>query len=450
MQEMQDILVVDDDLGMMTALNEALCRKGYRVSTAASGREALEMFHDMRYRLVISDMKMPGMDGVELMRGVKKIEPTTPVLLITAFGTVKKAVEAVKEGAVDFIQKPFDLEVLEGLVDQTLSGTRGSEELREAMTLPTRSPVMSKTLAFARIAAGSDATVMISGESGTGKELLSRFIHCHSSRRDGPFVAVNCASIPDGLLESELFGFEKGAFTGANTAREGKFEQAHRGTILLDEVSEMDVRLQAKLLRVIQEREVERLGAKRIKSLDIRIIATTNRDLREEVSKGRFREDLFYRLNIFPLIIPPLRDRREDITFLASAFMKRFSTRYKRHLTSISTEAITYLEERKWPGNIRELENTIERSVLLSSGSVLTREHLLLCNLHGGAAEPAGAPLTAAPSIKGITIKDVERDLIYKTLGETGGNRTKAALMLGISIRTLRNKLKEYGAAASP
>lgn len=447
---MHDILVVDDDLGMRTALNEALCRKGYRVDIAESGREALEMFHDMRYRLVISDMKMPGMDGVELMRGLKKIEPTTPVLLITAFGTVKKAVEAVKEGAVDFIQKPFALEHLEGLVEKTLacSHVPSASEEGKALLMPTNSPIMSRTMAFAKIAAGSDATVLISGESGTGKELVSRFIHLQSARKLRAFVAVNCASIPDGLLESELFGYEKGAFTGAAMGRMGKFEQANKGAILLDEVSEMDIRLQAKLLRVIQEREVERLGSKKVTPLDIRIIATTNRDLAVEVREGRFREDLFYRLNIFPLVIPPLRQRREDIPLLSRRFMAKFSLRYKRHLESISDEAMTYLEARRWPGNVRELENTIERSVLLSNGPVLTKEHLLLCNGHGGQEAPV-APAMGNFS-DGITIKDVERDLIRKTLDDMKGNRTQAARRLGISIRTLRNKLKEYSAMASP
>jgi len=448
---MQDILVVDDDLGMRMALNEALCRKGYRVDIASSGREALDMFHDMSYRLVISDMKMPGMDGVELMRGLKKIEPTTPVLLITAFGTVKKAVEAVKEGAVDFIQKPFALERLELLVDKTLDGAychEVPEEGVKGLFMPTRSSAMSKTMAFARIAAGSTATVLIGGESGTGKELVSRFIHEQSVRRLRPFVAVNCASIPDGLLESELFGFEKGAFTGAAMGRAGKFEQAHKGTILLDEVSEMDVRLQAKLLRVIQEREVERLGGKKVTALDIRIIATTNRDLKTEVSEGRFREDLFYRLNIFPILIPPLRERKEDILPLSRHFMTRFSRRYNRHLTAISDEAISCLEARPWPGNVRELENTIERSVLLSSGTVLTKGHLFLCNGDGDKEEPM-TPVPSGFSFDGITIKDVERDLIYKTLDDTGGNRTRAARRLGISIRTLRNKLNEYGATAA-
>ncbi len=448
---MHDILVVDDDLGMRTALNEALCRKGYRVDLAGSGREALDMFHDMRYRLVISDMKMPGMDGVELMRGLKKIEPTIPVLLITAFGTVQKAVEAVKEGAVDFIQKPFALECLEGLIEKTLAcGFSRESSAKEAkgLFMPARSSVMSRTMAFAGIAANSDATVLISGESGTGKELVSRFIHEQSVRRSGPFVAVNCASIPDGLLESELFGCEKGAFTGAVNGRVGKFEQADRGTILLDEVSEMDVRLQAKLLRVIQEREVERLGGKKVTPLDIRIIATTNRDLTLEVQEGRFREDLFYRLNIFPLHIPPLRERQDDIPLLSEHFMARFAGRYNRHLGSISEEAMAELKARAWPGNVRELENTIERSVLLSSGSVLTKEHLLLCNGVGGKDVPKAA-ISERTSFDGITIKDVERDLIRKTLEETGGNRTKAARRLGISIRTLRNKLKEYGGPAA-
>jgi len=448
---MNDILVVDDDMGMRTALNEALCRKGYRVDLAGSGPEALEMFHDMRYRLVISDMKMPGMDGVELMRGLKKIEPTIPVLLITAFGTVQKAVEAVKEGAVDFIQKPFALERLEVLVEKTLACGLSHDspvKVQKGLFMPARSFAMSRTMAFAAIAANSDATVLISGESGTGKELVSRFIHGQSARSAGPFVAVNCASIPDGLLESELFGCEKGAFTGAVNGRLGKFEQANKGTILLDEVSEMDVRLQAKLLRVIQEREVERLGGKKVTPLDIRIIATTNRDLTTEVAEGRFREDLFYRLNIFPLHIPPLRERAEDIPILSEHFMARFSGRYNRHLGSISEAAMADLQSRPWQGNVRELENIIERSVLLSSGLELTKEHLLLCNGHVGKDRPKAAG-ASYPSFGGITIKDVERDLISRTLEDTGGNRTKAARRLGISIRTLRNKLKEYGGTAA-
>ncbi len=501
---MQDILVVDDDLGMRTALDEALRRKGYRVSVAASGREALSLFHQTRHRLVISDMKMPGMDGVEVLRGIKKMEPATPVLLITAFGTVSKAVEAVKEGALDFIQKPFSLDHLECLVERALAAGRSDapEAWRRGFVMTTNSPLMRRTLDFARIAASSDATVLISGESGTGKELVSRFVHNVSPRCGGPFVAVNCASIPDGLLESELFGFEKGAFTGAAAPRAGKFEQAQGGTLLLDEVSEMDIRLQAKLLRVIQEREVERLGSRTPRALDIRIIATTNRDLQKEVAEGRFREDLFYRLNIFPLVVPPLRKRSEDIPALATHFMRRFCARYGRRLQSISGEAMEYLRSRAWPGNVRELENTIERSVLLASGAVLEKEHILLTTAQGGdmegmesmGRESAGAAATGEMPKGGAgggedrrtgrdaerealscgpdekdgarasstivtdgahgttfnvsTIREMERELICRTLEETGGNRTRAARMLGISIRTLRNKLKEYGATA--
>ncbi len=524
---MQDILVVDDDLGMRTALDEALRRKGYRVSVAASGPEALSLFNRTRHRLVISDMKMPGMDGVEVLRGIKKMEPATPVLLITAFGTVSKAVEAVKEGALDFIQKPFSLEHLEHLVERALAAAQSGtpEAGGKGFVMTTKSPLMRRTLDFARIAASSDATVLISGESGTGKELVSRFVHSASPRRSGPFVAVNCASIPDGLLESELFGFEKGAFTGAGAARAGKFEQAQGGTLLLDEVSEMDIRLQAKLLRVIQEREVERLGSRTPRALDIRIIATTNRDLQKEVAEGRFREDLFYRLNIFPLVVPPLRKRTEDIPALAAHFMRRFSERYGRRLQSISGEAMEYLRSCRWAGNVRELENTIERSVLLASGAVLEKEHILLTAaqglcmegtdgvLRGGAGrgaggaagetpgggargygeaggrretaeetagetgrkagrgaergaesgtlsagryESTGADGSASISSHGArgaafnvsTIREMERELICRTLEETGGNRTRAARMLGISIRTLRNKLKEYSGQA--
>ncbi len=474
---MKDILVVDDDLGMRRALDEALRRKGYRVSLAGSGPEALDLFNETRHRLVISDMKMPGMDGLEVLRGIKKMEPATPVLLITAFGTVSKAVEALKEGAMDFIQKPFSLDHLETLVERALDAGRPPEVRARGRNflLETKNPLMRRTLDFARIAASSDATVLISGESGTGKELVSRFIHEAGTRKDGPFVAVNCASIPDGLLESELFGFERGAFTGAGAARAGKFELANKGTLLLDEISEMETRLQAKLLRVIQEREVERLGATTARPLDIRIIATTNRDLQSEVSEGRFRQDLYYRLNIFPLLVPPLRNRSEDIPALANLFMRRFSARYGRRLVSISEEALGLLTSMPWPGNVRELENTIERSVLLASGPVLEKEHILLTNsiqptlarplppadgAGGGAGSgqtgmnsegPGGQGVagTEGPEERGRTIRQMERELICRTLSETGGNRTRAARILGISIRTLRNKLKEYGVGSA-
>ncbi len=440
MREVNDILVVDDDMEMRLALAEALKRKGYSVSIACNGKEALEEFGEGRYRMVISDVKMPGMDGMEVLREIKRLSPTTPVLLVTAFGTVEKAVEAVKEGAVDFILKPFTLEALEEMVEKALKPQTDAESFQtKGKAFLTRDPVMRRIISMAMVVAESDATVLITGESGTGKELMARFIHEHSKRKDSPFVAVNCAAIPEGLLESELFGHEKGAFTGALNQRQGKFEQANTGTLLLDEISEMDLRLQAKLLRVIQEKEVERLGGKNPIPLDIRIIATTNRDLKKDVKEGRFREDLYYRLNIFPIDLPPLRERKEDIVFLAEYFMKRFSTKYAKHLEGISKEAIEYMEGYHWKGNIRELENTIERAVLLSSGKVLEKEHLVM-----GCGITEDSPLEDTTSGH-TTLREMERELICRTLQDVGGNRTKAARILGISVRTLRNKLKEYG-----
>ena len=443
---MNDILVVDDDASMRLALKEALTRKGYTVVLAEDGREAIEKFKELPSRMVISDMKMPGLDGLEVLKEIKRLSPQTPVLLITAFGTIQKAVEAVKEGAVDFILKPFTLESLETTVEKALREQAILDEFEsKGRVMLARDPRMRKIISMAMIVAESDATVVISGESGTGKELLARFIHSQSQRKDRPFVAVNCASIPDGLLESELFGHEKGAFTGAMHQRIGKFEQANTGTILLDEISEMDLKLQAKLLRVIQEREVERLGGKTPIPLDLRIIATTNRDLKKEVREGRFREDLFYRLNTFPIHLPPLRERKEDIIHLATYFMKRYSSKYSRHLEEISPEAATYMKEYEWKGNIRELENTIERAVLLSQGRTLELEHLKMG--HDGISEEKTDGSSNIQDLleSGMTLSEMEKGLIIKTLDCVNGNRTKAAKILGISVKTLRNKLKAYG-----
>ncbi|MFQ5736020.1 MAG: sigma-54-dependent transcriptional regulator [Thermodesulfobacteriota bacterium] len=442
---MNSILVVDDEPGMREAVKEALSRKGYPVDVATDGSEAIRKIVAAEYSMVISDMKMPGLGGMDVLREVKKRSPHVPVLLITAFGTIEKAVEAVKEGAVDFILKPFCLEALEQTVEKAL---RVQEEIcsfeSKGKPMLSKGPAMKKLVSMALVAASSDATVLISGESGTGKELLARFIHNGSPRADEPFVAVNCASIPDGLLESELFGHEKGAFTGAVTQRLGKFEQAEGGTILLDEISEMDLKLQAKLLRVIQEKEVERVGGKTPIPLDIRIIATTNRDMRKEVAEGRFREDLFYRLNIFPLLLPPLRERPEEIPYLAEHFLKRFCQKYSRRLESISRPAMAHIKGREWKGNIRELENTMERAVLLSQGTTLELEHLVMCDGFGqdNAAQASGSPSEGANN---MTLYEMEKGLIRKTLDELEGNRTRAAKALGISVRTLRNKLKEYG-----
>ncbi len=435
---MHSILVVDDEPEVRYALKEALIRKGYRVDVVSTGDRAIELFCRNSYSMVISDLKMPGRDGVEVLKEIKRLSPLTPVLLITAFGTVEKAVEAVKEGAVDFLIKPFSLEVLEEIVEKAVSTEFCLDDDKKVLT---SSQAMRHILSMAKTVAGSDATVLITGESGTGKELLARFIHRHSPRKDRPFVAVNCAAIPENLLESELFGHERGAFTGAVSQRCGKFEQANYGTILLDEISEMDIKLQAKLLRVLQEKEVERVGGSRPIQLNIRIIATTNRDLKEEVKRGRFREDLYYRLNIFPIHIPPLRERREDIACLAEYFVRRFSKKYSKHIERITEPALALLETLEWKGNVRELENTMERAVLLAGGTTIDVEHI--------STEAENVPLPGPAEKKDVTgpmsLSEMEKRLIYKTLEEVGWNRTRAAKILGISVRTLRNKLKEYG-----
>lgn len=441
-----NILVVDDEMDMRLAIKEALCRKGYEVDMAVDGKEAVRKFSEGEYSMVISDMKMPGMTGMDVLKEVKKTAPHIPVLLITAFGTIQKAVEAVKEGAVDFILKPFTLDALELTVDKALKQQKGMAFEVKGKAMLANGQTMKKLVSMAITAAESDATVLISGESGTGKELLARFIHSHSKRSEGPFIAVNCASIPEGLLESELFGHEKGAFTGAIAQRQGKFEQANGGTILLDEISEMDIKLQAKLLRVIQEKEVERLGGKTPVSLDIRIIATTNRDMRREVREGRFREDLFYRLNIFPLTLPPLREREGDMVILAEHFIAKFSAKYSKRVEGLSKEAIDYIKSCEWRGNIRELENTIERAVLLCQGTSIDMAHLATGKEFADEITPVKA-VSASVNERAnhLTLSEMEKDMILKTLDDVGGNRTKAARILGISVRTLRNKLKEYG-----
>lgn len=441
---MKKILVIDDEADMRAAIREALTRKGYEVEVAENGQEGLKKLGPS-YGMVISDMKMPGISGMDVLKGVKKADPRIPVLLITAFGTIEKAVEAIKEGAVDFILKPFTLEALETTVEKALKEDDSAFEIKGKLLL-SKDNLMKRVMSMAAVAASSDATVLVSGESGTGKELMARFIHGHSPRSSRPFVAVNCASIPEGLLESELFGHEKGAFTGALAMRQGKFEQAHTGTILLDEISEMDLKLQAKLLRVIQEKEVERLGGKSPIPLDIRIIATTNRDMKKEVREGRFREDLFYRLNIFPLTLPPLRERGEDIIYLAETFMRKFNTKYSKHLEEISGEALGFIKKCEWRGNIREMENTIERAVLLSQGKTLEAIDLLDCQDRTGSnrVESMEAQHTAVQA-NNMTLWEMEKGLICKTLDDVEGNRTQAAKLLGISVRTLRNKLKEYG-----
>lgn len=439
-------LIVDDDPSMRVAIEESLWQTGISVLSASSGEEALAICQNKPVGVVITDMKMPGMSGLELFKEIKRLKLPIPVIIMSAFGTIQVAVDAVKMGVFDYLVKPFSQETLCGAIQKALSTGEAGEKPAGApagKTFLTQDPAMLKTLKMAEVVAASDASILIQGESGTGKELVARFIFTHSPRAHRPFIAINCAAVPENLLESELFGYEKGAFTGAVAKKPGRFELANSGTILLDEVSEMPILLQAKLLRVLQERELDVLGGKAPVLLDIRVIATTNRPLWGEVEAGRFREDLYYRLNVFPIHLPPLRDRISDIPLLVAHFIAKGAVRNQREVTSISKEAILRLMGQEWRGNVRQLENVVERAVLLAGGGPIGEEHLLF---EGGMPGRAIAPVQhhAAPPAGGTTLWEAERKLILETLEQVGGNRTHAARGLGISIRTLRNKLREY------
>jgi len=437
--EERPILVVDDEESMRLALSEALSRSGHSVDCVSNGYDALIKINNAPVKLVITDVRMPKMDGLEVLQEIKKISPQTPVIVITAYGAVQNAVDAMRKGATDYILKPFSFEDLGAAVKRAL--TNGVRQLAVAKNdnrraIVTQDPRMLKCMNLAKSVALSRSTVLILGESGTGKELFAKYIHQHSECSEKLFVAVNCAAIPENLLESELFGYEKGAFTGAASKRIGKFELAHGSTLLLDEVGEMGLTLQAKLLRVLQEFEIDRVGGKEPVPIDVRIIATTNVDLQKAVAEGKFREDLFYRLNVIPLKIPPLRERKEDIPLLVEHFVEKHSMRCKKRTPDISPEVLSVLKDYEWRGNVRELENVIERTVLLHKDGTLLPHHLII-------EEPDGREKGAFSGGK-VTMKEMERELILKTLEDLEGNRTHAAKALGISIRTLRNKLSEY------
>lgn len=443
------VLVVDDEPAMRMALGESLRRKGYQVLTATDGRDALDRAAETRPWLVLTDMKMPRLGGLALVREIKKRAPHTHIIVMTAFGSVETAVEAIKLGAHDFLVKPFAADILDQMVagladplpDLPCPGEPRSQTIRPILT---QDPGMQRLLEIVEGVAASQATVLLYGESGTGKELLARFVHATSPRGHRPFIAVNCAALPEGLLESELFGHERGAFTGALMRKLGKFELANHGTLLLDEISEMNLPLQAKLLRVLQEREVDRVGGSGPVSINIRVIATTNKPLDREVEAGRFREDLYYRLNVFPVTVPPLRERRADIALLARHFVQAAASRNGLAAPILSEAAVTSLEARVWKGNIRELENAVERAVLVSGGAAILPEHF---PSESSAAPVRGASMFEAPVMappQGGSLWEMERTLIVNTLARVHQNRTKAAKELGISVRTLRNKLREY------
>ena len=445
----EELLVVDDEPQMLIAINETLRRKGYAVTTAGSGMEALCRLKERYYQLVLTDLRMPEVSGLDLLKKVKTLSPQTPVVLLTAYGTIQNAVDAMRQGAFDYLLKPFSSESLEAVVRRALGTVPGREE-KTGHEIITQDAIFSRVLERASQAAGSTATVLVEAESGTGKELLARMIHRKSQRSTGPFVAVNCAALPENLLESELFGFEKGSFTGAAASKQGKFELSNRGTLLLDEIGEMAPILQAKLLRVLQEKEVDRIGGKDPVKIDVRVIATTNRDLEALVRTGSFREDLYYRLNVIRLTIPPLRERIDDIPILVDFFCKRYGREFGRESVRCSAEALDHLRRHHWPGNVRELENTIQRAIALCAGSLIEADDLLLV-ASAACAEVQSATASNQGLPAGVTtMRDMERELIRKTLDETGGNRTRAAKVLGISLRTLRNKLNEFGLQDRP
>ncbi len=484
MIEQLNILVVEDDDALRDAVCFTLEMAGHGVTGANGGPAALAELERQSFNLVVTDLRMQPMDGLQVLAEVRSRQPQLPVLLMTAYGDVDKAVAAMRGGACDFLMKPFEPEVL-------------LENVRRYAAVPpstddtvAEDPHTRNLLALAARVAETDATVLLTGESGTGKEVFARYIHHHSARNSGPFVAINCAAIPENLLEATLFGYEKGAFTGAQSAQPGKFEQAQDGTILLDEISEMPLGLQAKLLRVLQEREVERVGGKKPVALDIRVLATSNRDMLREIAAGRFREDLYYRLNVFPLAIPSLRERPGDILPLARHFLARHGERLQRQ-AHIAPAAEALLQAYNWPGNVRELENTMHRVLILTAGDSVLPETVRLCLPHwngepvvphaaaaqgaGGEApvsppsgapawQPPAAPLWAAAQAAAVpansaatgfvpppaqaarpaNMKDLEREHILATLREFGGSRKKTVEKLGISERTLRYKLQQY------
>lgn len=442
------ILVVEDDTALGEALTETIALAGYRVLAAASAEQALAMLAAERIALAICDVRLGrGMDGRSLLAYIKARHPHVPVLIMTAYATVQDAVEAIRAGAADYLVKPFDAELLLGKIAWLLPVVSTEDE-----GLIAHDVRMRELVALAARVARSEATVMISGESGVGKEVLARYIHRSSPRAGKPFVAVNCAAIPENMLEAVLFGYEKGAFTGAVQACPGKFEQAQGGTLLLDEITEMNLALQAKLLRVLQEREVERLGGRRIIALDMRVLATTNRVLHEEVAAGRFREDLYYRLNVFPLHLPALRERRDDIVPLAEFLLARHARIAGRATPPrMSEAACERLRAHHWPGNVRELDNLMQRALILQPGEEITEKDLHF-ESSSPLAEPAGTPYAEAamadtPETLGQDLKIREQQLILEALRAADGRRAAAAARLGISARTLRYKLARMRAA---
>jgi DNA-binding NtrC family response regulator len=445
------ILLVEDEDRLRRVIALHLRSEEFDVDEAASAEQALPLVSQAG--LVLTDLRLPGMDGLEFLARLRERNARAPVVVMTAFGTVENAVEAMKRGASDFLLKPFSLDHLGAVLGKALEvaslreeNTRLREELGERYQIDSlvgATPRMREVLEAVARVAPTRTTVLLCGESGTGKDLIARVIHHRSPRRGRPFVKINCTAIPENLLESELFGYEKGAFTGAGQAKPGKFEQADTGTVFLDEIGDVPLAIQVKLLRVLQEREFERLGSNRTKQVDVRIIAATNADLRRALEEGAFREDLYYRLNVFPLTLPPLRERREDIAELASAFLRKYSREMGGAVTGISGEALLKLQSYPWPGNVRELENVIERSLLYASGAVLQPADVRLDPPRGAPAASAANGAEFLPD--GLTLDQYEQQLIREALKRAAGNKSQAARLLGLTRNAFRYRLSQMG-----
>ncbi len=451
---MQCILIVEDKESMADMLKATLEGEGFRAVTAGDAPGALKKLREERIDLVLTDLKLPGKSGFEVLSASREDDALRPVIVMTAYGSIEGAVQAMRLGAYDFITKPFDTEHLALLIKRALENQRMVTEnilLKEELgqkIMPViigKSPLIEEVAQRLRRVAPVKSTVLLLGESGTGKELFARAIHSLSPRRDYPFVAINCAAIPEKLLESELFGYEKGAFTGAEKTKPGKLELAHMGTVFLDEVGELDLALQAKLLRVLQEGEIERVGAPGPLKIDVRVVAASNKDIEKEVQEKRFREDLYYRLNVFPIEIPPLRKRAEDIPLLARYFVKKYAAEIKSGEKAISPEALDALSSCYWKGNVRELENAIERAVILCDGETIGPEHLCLVKNPCPAADGPFKMDGPLEEISRQAQKAAETERIRHALASSKGNKTRAAEALKVSYKTLLTKIKEYG-----
>jgi two-component system response regulator AtoC len=443
MKNKAKILVVDDEAIIRDSLREWLNDAGYEVLTAENGAKALETIKREEPRIVIADLVMPGMDGIELMKRAKQVSPNIEIIITTAYGSIPTAITAIREGAYDYIQKPFCPERTEilieklverqRLIEENLSLHQKLEERYRFENIIAKSSRMQQVIEAIKVVATSNATVLITGETGTGKELVARAIHSQSPRRGKPFVAVSCAALPESLLESELFGHEKGSFTGAYAQKKGKFEFADRGTLFLDEIGEMSANIQVHLLRVLEEKEFSRVGGNELTKVDVRVISATNREIKEAVAKGQFREDLYYRLNVVNIELPPLRERREDIPLLAQLFLKKFALENNKEISGFSAEATDFLLRYDWPGNVRELENAIERAVILAQKPVI------------GIDDLPQQTLVARSITLEKNLRQVEKNHIMNVLAQTRGNYTEAAKALGISRMTLYNKARAYG-----